>query len=172
MLLNCCAGELLRVPWTAERSNQSTLKEINPEYSLEALMLKLQYFGHLMRTANSLEKTPMIGKTEDRKRREKQRIRWLDGITDSRDTNLSKFWEIVKNREAWHAVVYGVTKSWTQLKSDWTIITEHFLIPSTKIKSKWIQDLDVRPATIKLLEEKMGRTLFDVNHSNILFDLE
>jgi len=106
----------LRVPWTTKRSNQSTLKEINPEYSLEALMLKLQYFGHLMQTANSLEKMPMMGKTEDRKRREKQRIRWLDGITDSRDTNLSKFWEIVKNREAWHAVVYGVTKSQTQLK--------------------------------------------------------
>ena len=101
----------MRVPWTAERSNQSTLKEINPEYSLEALMLKLQYFGHLMRTANSLEKTPMIGKTEDRKRREKQRIRWLDGITDSRDTNLSKLQEIVENRGAWHAAVHGVTES-------------------------------------------------------------
>ena len=106
----------MRVRWTTRRSNQSIQKEINPEYSLEELMLKLQYFGHLKGTANSLEKTLMLGKSKGRKRREKQRIRWLDGITDSRDTNLSKFWEIVKNREAWHAVVYGVTKSQTQLK--------------------------------------------------------
>ena len=103
------------VPWTARRSDQSILKEINPEYSLEGLMLKLmlQYFGHLMGRADSLEKTLMLGKIEGRKTREQQRTRWLDGITDLMHMSLSKFREMVKDREAWHATVHGVAKSQT-----------------------------------------------------------
>ena len=140
MLLNCSVGEdSLRVPWTVKRSNQSILGEISPGCSLEGLMLKLklQYFGHLMRRADSLEKTLMLRKIEGRRSRGRQRMRWLDGITDSMDISLSKVQELVMDREAWRAAVHGVTKSrtppsnWTKLNS---AIKKHEIMPFAVMK--------------------------------------
>ena len=119
-----CWIRVLRVPWIASKSNQSIPREINPEYSLGGLMLKLklQYFDHLMQRGDSLEKTLMLGKIEGKRRREWQRMRWLDSITNSKNMNLGTLWEMVKDREVWHAAVHGVTKSQTQL-SNWTAMT-------------------------------------------------
>ena len=178
MLLNCGVGEdLLRAPWTARRSNQSILKEISPEYSLEELMLKLklQYFGHLLWRTDSFEKTLMLGKIEFR-RRGWQRMRWLDGISDLMDMSLSKLWELVMDRKAWHATVYGVSKSWTWL-SNWTELNPKvsqpwILIGGTQAEAPIFWPPDVKswlfgkdPNTGKYWKQKM-RWLDSITNSN------
>ena len=146
----------LKSPWTAGRSYQSVLKEINPEYSLERLMQKLQYFGHLMWRADSLEKTLMLGKIEGRRRRGQKRTRWLGSLYNSMDMNLSKLWEMVEDREAWHAAVHGVTKSQTWL-SDWTTTNVCYGDLWSEISEVTIVIVLGAPQTVPIWDGKLNR---------------
>ena len=163
MLLNCGAWRrLLRVPLTARRSNQSVLKEINPEYSLIGgllLKLKLQYFGHLMWTANSLEKTLMLGKIEGRRRKGHQRMRWLDNITNAMDMNLSKLWEMVRDKEAWHEES-DITGPLNSNNNNW------YLHPLSKISTKWPRG-SILNTFIRLSEPTPGKRTYKLMHKRL-----
>ena len=150
-----CWRRLLRVPWTARRSNQSTIKQINPVFSLKELMLKLQYFSHLMWRADSLEKTQMLWKKKGKRRRRRQRMRWLDRITDSMDMNLSKLQEIVKDRESWHAAVHGVTKN-QALLSDWTELMQ---VTHIKFILQWLVVYSQSSVTITTINLRIFSSL-------------